>query len=197
MTESSTNNAGGIGWAGSLVGSQNPDNLGYRYSTPCKRFRRSDDDKEQDLPSNLVVQFQNRQGQSLGDALDLPTNSSIDDLNEMVHSLLNPDVDDTNNKRIPYAFYAKLLDGEDQEITSTLADLLSSQKIIDRTRVAIHLPTFLAIPRPPRHSVHRYLDRPHGSRLARLLLPQRPAPALGRRRHDCALLGRAHVSTPI
>ena len=78
---------GGIAWGGSLVGSENPNNLGYRYSNPLKRFRRAGDDDEEDgenggkkqLPTNVVVQFQNRQGEELANNLDIPTNSSLDD----------------------------------------------------------------------------------------------------------------------
>ena len=85
---------GGIAWQGSLVGSQNKDNLGYRYSNPLKRYKKGDDgtdgvkNDEIELPSNLVVQFQNRQGDELASSIDIPTNSTIDDLQSLVHSLI-------------------------------------------------------------------------------------------------------------
>jgi ribosome assembly protein 4 len=136
---------GGIAWAGSLVGSENPNNLGYRYSNPTKRYRRSDDDEgNQQLPTNVVVQFQNRQGEELANHLDIPTNSSVDDLQALVHSLFEQqpnDDDDDANKRIPYSFYAQVeKDGvmDDVEITTTLADLvqalaLSTEQVISIT----------------------------------------------------------------
>mmetsp|Transcript_23505 Transcript_23505/g.32971 ORF Transcript_23505/g.32971 Transcript_23505/m.32971 type:complete len:548 (+) Transcript_23505:124-1767(+) len=128
--------AGGIAWAGSLVGSTNPDNLGYRYSTAHKRYKRSsdDDEKEKELPSNLVVQFRNREGEEVASHLDIPTGSSVDDLSALLHSLLNDDDDDdkNNNKHIPYSFYTKVLRNgveDDIEVTSTLADLIKTHKL--------------------------------------------------------------------
>ena len=143
---------GGIAWAGSLVGSENPKSLGYRYSNPTKRFRREgadNDDQQMVLPENLVVQFQNRQGEELAGNLDLPTDSTVDDLQALVHSLMetnkNNDDDgddhpDDKNKRIPYSFYAtitaKKKDGsdgtkmEDVEITTdTLGAFLLEHKL--------------------------------------------------------------------
>lgn len=120
---------GGIAWAGSLVGSQNPNNLGYRYSHEHKRYKKNgDDDADPEIPSNMVVLFQNREGEELGDQLDLPTNSSVDDLSALVHSLK----DESDDKRVPYSFYAKITrDGveDDIEVTTTLADLLRDHSI--------------------------------------------------------------------
>ena len=123
---------GGIAWGGSLVGSENPNNLGYRYSNPTKRFRRAGDDDDESsgkkqLPTNVVVQFQNRQGEELANNLDIPTKSSIDDLQALVHTLMEQqqDNDDDDNKRIPYTFYAKVESKlnpgiiDDVEITTT------------------------------------------------------------------------------
>ena len=72
------------------MGSQNPKNLGYRYSTPHKRYKHTNADKEAEkkLPSNIVVQFKNRQGEQVANHLDLPTSSSVDDLSALVHTLL-------------------------------------------------------------------------------------------------------------
>jgi ribosome assembly protein 4 len=138
---------GGIAWGGSLVGSKNPHNLGYRYSTPHKRFRRGDDAEgaeKPDLPTNLVVQFSNRQGEELAGNLDLPTNSSTDDLNALLQSLLKEEGEGTaNNKQIPYTFYAKLPNPqnkevlEDVEITSSIADLILEHGVSTETTLQI------------------------------------------------------------
>lgn len=147
MTEASQNkNAGGIAWAGSLVGANNPDNLGYRYSTASKRYKRADDDGTQDkeLPSNLVVQFRNREGEEVANHLDIPTQSSVDDLSALLHSLLQQEDDNdtsSSSKNIPYSFYAKILRNgveDDIEVTTTLAELikthgLSTEEVLDLT----------------------------------------------------------------
>ena len=79
MTETTSKDAsyssgGGIAWEGSLVGSQNPENLGYRYSSVHKRYKRNTDDEEAEskLPSNIVVQFQDPEGTQVANRLDLP-----------------------------------------------------------------------------------------------------------------------------
>ena len=129
---------GGIAWAGSLVGSENPNNLGYRYSNPTKRYRRADDDDDEDggqkLPSNIVAQLQNRQGDELANAIDLPTNSSVDDLQALVQSLLQQEDNDDDSKQnnIPYSFFAKIERNgveDDIEITATLADLIREHNL--------------------------------------------------------------------
>jgi ribosome assembly protein 4 len=121
---------GGIAWSGSLVGAKNPNNLGYRYSTPNKRYRVADKDQDggEELPANMQVQFKNRQGEQVAETLDLPTNSSIDDLTALLHSLLEAGED----KRIPYSFYAKIMKKgvlDDVEVTGTLIDLLREYPI--------------------------------------------------------------------
>ena len=149
MTLSSTSNdakrSGGIAWAGSLVGSQNPNNLGFRYSTPTKRYRAAtapDNENGRELPTNIQVQFQNREGDELAETLDLPTNSSVDDLNALLHSLLQGTEDGTdNNRRIPYSFYAKVMKNgvEDPvEVTATIADFLKEHVSIGTENV-LHL----------------------------------------------------------
>ena len=147
---------GGIAWQGSLVGSQNKDNLGYRYSNPLKRYKKGDDgtdgvkNDEIELPSNLVVQFQNRQGDELASSIDIPTNSTIDDLQSLVHSLIeNSDGDDeksskaNSNKRIPYSFYAKVekKNGtvDEIEISGSLLDFLKQYKDLVSTEVTLRL----------------------------------------------------------
>ena len=138
---------GGIAWGGSLLGSENPHNLGYRYSNPHKRFRKANDGTDEggegaDLPTNVVVQFSNRQGEELAESLDLPTNSSIDDLNALLNSLINGE-DDNSTKRIPYTFYAKLPHPddakimEDVEVTSSLAELILKHQISTETTLQI------------------------------------------------------------
>lgn len=132
-------NKGGIAWAGSLVGSKNPNNLGYRYSTPSKRYRRADDNDcsgERELPNNIQVQFQNRQGVELAETLDLPTNSSIDDLTALVHSLL--EANDADTSKVPYSFYTKITKNgveDDVEVTSSLVHLLRTFESISTEKV--------------------------------------------------------------
>lgn len=118
---------GGIAWAGSLVGSQNPNNLGYRYSHAHKRYKKDEGPPPDDLPTNMVVQFQNREGQELGETLDIPTNSSLEDLSALVQSLL-----ENADEKVPYSFYAKMeRDGIEENVeitTETLANFLIKQK---------------------------------------------------------------------
>ena len=132
-------NSGGIAWAGSLVGSHNPNNLGYRYSHAHKRYKRADDNGDssegkESLPSNVVVQLKNKDGEEVGNLIDIPTDSDVDAMSALVTSLLNADDDDdddTDNgkssKAIPYSFYAKVKKNgveDDVEVTSTLANLI-------------------------------------------------------------------------
>jgi ribosome assembly protein 4 len=117
---------GGIAWAGSLVGVNNPNNLGYRYSTLSKRYRVEEDPNQpRELPTNIQIQFQNRQGEDLSETLDLPTNSSVDDLTALLHSLLEESGSNTDHTKIPYTFYTKV-DGDDVEVTTSLYDFLQS-----------------------------------------------------------------------
>jgi ribosome assembly protein 4 len=132
---------GGIAWAGSLVGSQNPKApTGYRYSTISKRYKYDDHGNENDsnkndareIPTNIQIRFQNRQGVELQETYDVPVNSTIQDLQVLLHELMKKKDtehrhnDDDNTKMIPYAFYVPLLDLKDQEveISSTIHDLL-------------------------------------------------------------------------
>lgn len=137
---------GGIAWAGSLVGSQNPKSLGYRYSTASKRYKRvgenGEEDDELNLPSNLVVTFQNRQGETVGQQLDVPTDASVDDLTALVHTLLNPsDEANDSSKQIPYTFYAKIRRKDDTEqfddveVTTTLRDFLTQHSQLSTEHV--------------------------------------------------------------
>lgn len=160
MAESSSNNAddndkktlaetvGGIGWAGSLVGSRNPENLGYRYSTPSKRYRTSGGSsnvggggKQRELPNNIQIQLRNRNGEDLAETLDLPMNSSLDDMNALVHSLLaeaQGKTDTTEPNKVPYSFYAKVMKNgneDDIEILTSIADLLRNELSISTESV--------------------------------------------------------------
>jgi ribosome assembly protein 4 len=139
---------GGIAWAGSLVGSENPNNLGYRYSNPIKRYKKSidgGDGSDTQFPSNIVIQFSNRQGEELANSLDVPTESSVDDLQALVHSLLdgiNDDNDHTESK-VPYSFYAKLKreNGviDEIEITSTILDFFKQYHDLISTEITLQL----------------------------------------------------------
>mmetsp|Transcript_18519 Transcript_18519/g.21227 ORF Transcript_18519/g.21227 Transcript_18519/m.21227 type:complete len:612 (+) Transcript_18519:77-1912(+) len=147
---------GGIAWAGSLVGSENPNNLGYRYSNPLKRYKKAGNNNDGDendgpeFPSNLVVQFQNRQGDELANSMDIPTHSTIDDLQALIHSLIEINDDDDEeksekirSKRIPYSFYAKIekKNGvvDEIEITNSLLDFLKEYKDLVSTEVTLQL----------------------------------------------------------
>ena len=165
MTDPNNNNSnsgaprstGGIAWSGSLVGAANPQNLGYRYSTATKRYKRSahgatgdgSNPDANNLPSSLVVQFNNRDGDSVGNQVDLPIGSDCDDMGLLVHALLHPDDDSDDNDddddkkkkkkkkeqqlRTPYTFYTKIQrdDGttDEIELTSTLAALIQSEAV--------------------------------------------------------------------
>lgn len=145
-TEAATITAkgGGIAWSGSLVGSQNPNNqLGYRYSTPSKRYRIDDStagagtNDSIDLPSNLQIQFCNRQGEELEQLLDVPTESTVDDLIALIHSLLQKNDDENDHLKVPYSFHALLQQKQQEqpksnsqpeeiEVTTSLRDLFLS-----------------------------------------------------------------------
>ena len=112
---------GGIAWGGSLVGSLNPNNLGYRYSNPIKRYRTlnldgtytdTTTDSSIELPSNIQIQLYNRNGDELANVLDIPINSTINDLTLLIHTLLDEQKkddnnDSSNNNKQPYSFYIK------------------------------------------------------------------------------------------
>ena len=153
ITTNDDKQTGGIAWAGSLVGSRNPDNLGYRYSTPSKRYRTSVNDESggvaggegRELPNNIQIQLRNRNGESLAETLDLPTKSSLDDLNALVHTLLEStqqqQQDGHETGKVPYSFYAKVLKNgveDDIEIVSSIADLLINELSIS-TESVLHL----------------------------------------------------------
>ena len=125
-----TKDLSGVAWTGgSLVGSLNPNNHGYRTSDghggyiitgSSKRYKRlrrdadghiieDTDNGEDDIPGNIVVQFRDMEGKTVGQAMDVPTNAGGDELGMLIHSLLNNDSDDDDNRAtIPYAFFAKV-----------------------------------------------------------------------------------------
>jgi len=126
---------GGIVWGGSLVGSQNPSNLGYQYSHN-KRFKLITDKEDNNLPSNVVIQFQNKEGQDVGTLIDVSTNDTdVDALSSMVHSLL------TEEKQQMYSFYSKVKRNgvwDSVEVKSTIANFIqeydiSTEEIIQLT----------------------------------------------------------------
>jgi ribosome assembly protein 4 len=133
--EQSQKNLAGVAWTnGSLVGSLNPLNHGFRTSdgqggyiitnthTQYKRAKRDadgniiqGDEGDDDVVSNLVVQFHNRDGEAVGDAMDVPTTAGSEELTSLLGALLNPDdadndeeADAKNKGKIPYAFFAKV-----------------------------------------------------------------------------------------
>ena len=139
--KASAESAGGIAWqSGSLMGINNPANFGYRYSTVHKRYKLSsendDNNENQDLPSNIVVQFKNRDGDEVGDQMDLPISSHGNQLSSLIHTLIeNDDNDDEDDsKHTPYSFYAKIKRKDsnmedDIEVTGTLLDLIQDHQI--------------------------------------------------------------------
>lgn len=115
----------GIAWAGSLVGSKNPDApTGYRYTS--KRYRISGDSTDSSaLPSNVQVTFQNRQGTKLTETLDLPIGSTIDDLTALVNQLNEPN----ENSNVTYSFYASLKEEADTPLESDLTELFTKHQL--------------------------------------------------------------------
>eukprot|EP01082_Thalassiosira_pseudonana_P012165 g10920.t1 g10920 contig45:58034-59839(-) len=130
---SSTKDLSGVAWTGgSLVGSLNPINHGYRTSdgnggyiitNTHKRYKKTsrrdkdgnlvdDGDDEDDVVGNVVVQFSNKEGDTVGDAMDVPTSAGSDELATLIRSLLDQEDDEdghsTNKAHIPYAFFAKI-----------------------------------------------------------------------------------------
>jgi ribosome assembly protein 4 len=71
----------------------------------------------------------------LANNLDIPTNSTIDDLQALVHSLLENSTSTSNDDhqgKIPYSFYAKIDNKgvmDDVEITTTIADYLTTHQL--------------------------------------------------------------------
>jgi len=124
----------GVAWTtgGSLVGSLNPNNVGYRtsdgrggyiISSTGKRYKRikrdadgniidnDENDDDDEIPGNIVVQFSNRDGELVGEAMDVPTSAGSEELGTLIRSLLEEEEEDdhgTNKARIPYAFFAKV-----------------------------------------------------------------------------------------
>lgn len=127
-------NLSGVAWTGgSLVGSLNPANHGFRVSdghggylitNTHKRYKRTrrdadgnnvviDEEDDDEIPGNVVVQFRNREGEGMGDAMDVPTDAGSDELGTLIRSLLNEDDDDamdgdSGKAHVPYAFFAKV-----------------------------------------------------------------------------------------
>ena len=71
-----------------------------------------DGDDEDDVVGNVVVQFSNKEGDTVGDAMDVPTSAGSDELATLIRSLLDQEDDEdghsTNKAHIPYAFFAKI-----------------------------------------------------------------------------------------
>jgi ribosome assembly protein 4 len=136
IATTTTKNLSGVAWTGgSLVGSLNPLNHGYRTSDgkggyvvtnthlKYKRARRDvdgnivqdDDGIDDDAPGNIVVQFRNGDGMEVGNVMDVPTDATTADLGALVRSLIDGDNDDENDDEkgggkgvVPYAFFARV-----------------------------------------------------------------------------------------
>ena len=80
-----------ITWSGSLVGSTNPNQtFGYTSFSYPKRHKTDasladpNSGESTDLPSSIIIQFQNRQGEQVGSPMDVPlAHSSVDDLSTL------------------------------------------------------------------------------------------------------------------
>lgn len=90
MTTQSDKLSSSITWSGSLVGSSNPNQAyGYTSFAYSKRLKTDSNSidpssmggESHDLPSSIILQFQNRQGETVGSPIDVPLDhSSVDDL---------------------------------------------------------------------------------------------------------------------
>ena len=70
-----------------------------------------EEDEDDDVPGNVVVQFSDREGAEVGEAMDVPTSAGSDELGQLLRSLLEDDDDDdekTSQAHVPYAFFAKI-----------------------------------------------------------------------------------------
>jgi len=159
----STKNLSGVAWTGgSLVGSLNPLNHGYRTSdgkggyiitNTTKRYKRTrrdangniideGDNDIDDIPGNIQIQFSNREGVTLGESLDVPTNAGSDELGMLLRSLLDEDDDDdhtTNKAHIPYAFFAKL------SISKTTTNPTTGEKQVTTTQEEIDITDYTSL----------------------------------------------------
>jgi ribosome assembly protein 4 len=134
---------GGIAWAGSLVGSRNPQApLGYRYNTVHKRYKYNDDasnnlNAARELPENIQIRFRNRQGVELPETYDIPVNSTVQDLQVLLQELMSQQGTAAEDARIPYAFYVAL-EKEEVELSTALQELLLSHTQIS-TETVLHI----------------------------------------------------------
>jgi ribosome assembly protein 4 len=143
-----TRDMSGVAWTGgSLVGSLNPINHGFRTSDgnggylvtnthkKYKRARRDaegnviqdgDEDVDESIPGNVVVQFRDGDGEEVGGAMDVPTDAGCDELGALVRSMLDGgdgDGDDDEGaaaaRVVPYAFFARVVKTEQYTNVST------------------------------------------------------------------------------
>ncbi|KAL3817663.1 hypothetical protein ACHAXA_002008 [Cyclostephanos tholiformis] len=119
-TMTATKDLSGVAWTGgSLVGSLNPINHGFRTSDGrgghvvtnthlrYKRARRDgdgnivqegiDDDIDSSIPGNIVVQFRDADGDEVGGVMDVPTDAGSNELGALVRSLLGDNDDDDDD----------------------------------------------------------------------------------------------------
>jgi ribosome assembly protein 4 len=102
----------------------------------------AEDAKGRELPTNIQVRFQNRQGEELQEAtLDIPVNSTVHDLQALVQSLLSDHASSDDNGvagSIPYTFYTATGTDTETELTTSLADLLREYTQLS-TESVLHL----------------------------------------------------------
>ncbi|KAL3791586.1 hypothetical protein ACHAW5_009970 [Stephanodiscus triporus] len=147
-TTTATKDLSGVAWTGgSLVGSLNPINHGFRTSdgnggyyvtNTHKKYKRARRDAEGNIvqggidddamPGNVVVQFSDGDGATVGGAMDVPTDAGCDELGALVRSMLGGDDDDDDDgggdvaataARVPYAFFARVVRTERRANAST------------------------------------------------------------------------------
>jgi len=130
----------GIVWSGSLLGSHNPSNLGYQEPRYQKRYKLTEEQLlHKKLPSSLIIQFRNKDGEEVGENMDVPTTSNCEELCTLLHSLLDEEDQSTSNKKQPYAFYATLENGEEVEITSSITSLLTNYQSLLSTEKVLEI----------------------------------------------------------
>lgn len=87
----------------------------------------SEEDEEENKPASIIVQFQAIAGETTGPQLDIPINSSLDQMEQLVNELLQ-----NAGERVPYTFY---INGT--EVNSSLDALVQEQDISTETVLTV------------------------------------------------------------
>jgi ribosome assembly protein 4 len=87
-----------------------------------------------DVPESVIIQLQNLEdGKKTGPQLDVPTSSSVDQMEKLLNQLLKKDANDTN----PYAFYVDIGDGKEAEVTHSLRETIAEFNISTETVITV------------------------------------------------------------